>query len=202
MKIFNKQIHSKVINICGQNVAFSNCVAEVSDEFGQEILSLGIPDFYEYGKQPAYETPKEVAMKADFSEKEAFYQGEILRYKNQAEGYKKRATDLEIELKNWKGLYEELQKENIKLVASFGASPEAPVEEAAKISVEPKNEGDEADAPKGGEQKVSNEDIISELQKMTKAEILSLASESGIDMEPVREAIKTKMIEYFVNNMK
>lgn len=198
MKIYNKQIHNATINVCGQIVRFVNCVAEVSDELGEEILSLGIPDFYENGKQPAYETPKEIEMKADFSEKEAFYQNEIVRFKNQAEAYKQKSKELEVELKNWKELYEELQNKNMELVKALNMYGEA-VHDPTPLSpvIEAKSAENPEEKPASSE-----EDLRSELEDMTKADILKTAAESGVDIAPVKDAKKSEIIDYFIKNLK
>ena len=42
MKLFNRKAGNKTINYNGKNVKFVNCVAEVEDDFGKEVLKLGI----------------------------------------------------------------------------------------------------------------------------------------------------------------
>ena len=79
-------------------------MATVDDAFGAEILKLGFPDLYEKGKEPAYQTPKEVALKSDFKDREAFYQKELARLTNVSEARAKKVKELEAEVKAWKAM--------------------------------------------------------------------------------------------------
>mgnify|MGYP001226728579 CR=1 FL=1 len=99
MKLFNRKAGNKTINYNGKNVKFVNCVAEVEDDFGKEVLKLGIPDLYEHGKQPVFETPKEVQMKSDFKDREEWYKKEIARLTNVNTANKKKIEELEQRLK-------------------------------------------------------------------------------------------------------
>ena len=73
MILYNRKAVNQTVMLNGKPVKFVGCKAEVSDEFGTEVLKLGIPDLYEDGKQPAFETPKEVRMKSEFKDREDFY---------------------------------------------------------------------------------------------------------------------------------
>ena len=105
MKLFNRKAGNKTINYNGKNVKFVNCVADVEDDFGKEVLKLGIPDLYEHGKQPVFETPKEVQMKSDFKDREEWYKKEIARLTNVNTANKKKIEELEQEVENWKNEY-------------------------------------------------------------------------------------------------
>lgn len=99
MKLFNRKAGNKTINYNGKNVKFVNCVAEVEDDFGKEVLKLGIPDLYEHGKQPVFETPKEVQMKSDFKDREEWYKKEIARLTNVNTANKRRLRNSSKRLK-------------------------------------------------------------------------------------------------------
>ena len=72
MKLFYAKVGTQVVNINGTRVKFDNCIAEVEDAFGEEALALGLPGLYEDGTQPAFQTPREVALQASAADREEF----------------------------------------------------------------------------------------------------------------------------------
>ena len=117
MKLFDRKAGNKTINYNGKNVKFVNCVAEVEDNFGKEVLKLGIPDLYEHGKQPVFETPKEVQMKSDFKDREEWYKKEIARLTNINTANKKKIEELEQEVENWKNEYNPIRRTAKRLLS-------------------------------------------------------------------------------------
>lgn len=179
MKLFSKKAGNKTININGVNVKFTNCIAQVDDDFGAEVLKLGLPDMYEDGKQPLFETPKEIQMKTDFQDKEDWYQKEITRITISRDSYKRRVEELEVEVRNWKAEYEKERALRMKDVeASAAAAPEAPVVD---------------------EEVVDEESLRKELGGMKKEELLQFAVESGLDRAVLENLTKAEIIEAIIN---
>lgn len=181
MKLFNRKAGNKTINYNGKNVKFVNCVAEVEDDFGKEVLKLGIPDLYEHGKQPVFETPKEVQMKSDFKDREEWYKKEIARLTNINTANKKKIEELEQEVENWKNEYNREHEARIQLAAGTvppaeTVTPPAPEEEEAALR--------------------------KELGVMKKDELIAFGQEGGIDMTAVAEKTKAEIIEFLVNASK
>ena len=141
MKLFNRKAGNKTINYNGKNVKFVNCVAEVEDDFGKEVLKLGIPDLYEHGKQPVFETPKEVQMKSDFKDREEWYKKEIARLTNVNTANKKKIEELEQEVENWKNEYNREHEARIQLVAGTVPPAETVTPPAPETIVENPAEG-------------------------------------------------------------
>lgn len=54
MELFYASVGSQTININGQRVKFNNCIAEVEEEFGAEVLKLGLPGLYEMVNNPPF----------------------------------------------------------------------------------------------------------------------------------------------------
>lgn len=208
MKLFNRKAGNKVININGTNVKFVNCVAEVEDEFGKEALKLGLPNLYEHGKQPVFETPKEVQMKSDFNDREEWYKKEIARLTNINTSQKKKIEELEQEVVNWKGEYEKEHEARLKLAEGIVSEPETvtppapenPVEDpAATTGDENPSEGD------GGETltpEQEEEELRTELSGMKKDKLIACGTENGFDMTAVAEKTKAEIIEFLVNASK
>ena len=208
MKLFNRKAGSKVININGTNVKFVNCVAEVDDEFGKEALKLGLPNLYEHGKQPVFETPKEVQMKSDFNDREEWYKKELARLTNINTSQKKKIEELEQEVVNWKGEYEKEHEARLKLAegiipAAETVTPPAPenpaAEAAATTGGENPAEGD------GGETltpEQEEEALRKELSEMKKDELIAFGTESGFDMDAIAEKTKAEIIEFLVASSK
>lgn len=195
MKLFNKKAGNRVININGTNVKFTNCIATVDDAFGEEALKLGLPDLYEDGKQPLFETPKEIQMKTDFQDKEDWYQKEIVRLTTARDSYKRRVEELEVEVRNWKAEYEKERELRIKEVegsAAESAAGTAPAEEASETVVE------ENSAPTKTEE-VDEEALKRELMAMRKEELLQFAEEAGIDKATLEGKTKVEIIQAIIS---
>ena len=213
MKLFNRKAGNKVININGTNVKFVNCVAEVEDEFGKEALKLGLPNLYEHGKQPVFETPKEVQMKSDFKDREEWYKKEIARLTNVNTANKKKIEELEQEVENWKNEYNREHEARIQLAAGTvppaetvtPPAPEAIVENPTEGTGE-ETQGDADPEVTGGEGTPTPEEEEAALRKelgvMKKDELIAFGQEGGIDMTAVAEKTKAEIIEFLVNASK
>lgn len=208
MKLFNRKAGNKVININGTNVKFVNCVAEVEDEFGKEALKLGLPNLYEHGKQPVFETPKEVQMKSDFNDREEWYKKELARLTNINTSQKKKIEELEQEVVNWKGEYEKEHEARLKLAGGIISSPEtvtppAPENPAADTAA---TTGDENPAEGDGGETLTPEEeeaaLRKELAGMKKDELIAFGTENTIDMTAIAEKTKAEIIEFLVASSK
>lgn len=193
MKLISRKTGTKVVNINGQKVNFVNGIAEVEDEFGVEILKLGLPDMYEFGKQPAYETPKEVQMKSEFKDKEEWYLKELGRLKNISDSRAERIKELEAEVKNWKAEYQKEHDLNVKLVSAQQPQQEvAPIqEEEAKPSTDAETSSENLDV-----------ELRAELAKMKKDELIQFGVDNGFDMAAIQEKTKAEIIEFLVESSK
>lgn len=208
MKLFNGKAGNKVININGTNVKFVNCVAEVEDEFGKEALKLGFPNLYEHGKQPVFETPKEVQMKSDFNDREEWYKKEIARLTNINTSQKKKIEELEQEVVNWKGEYEKEHEARLKLAEGIIPAPETVTPPAPENPVEDPaaTTGDENPAEGDGGETLTPEQeeeaLRKELSGMKKDELIAFGTESGFDMAAIAEKTKAEIIEFLVASYK
>lgn len=193
MKLISRKTGTKVVNINGQKVNFVNGIAEVEDEFGVEILKLGLPDMYEFGKQPAYETPKEVQMKSEFKDKEEWYLKELGRLKNISDSRAERIKELEAEVNNWKAEYQKEHDLNVKLVSAQQPQQEvAPTqEEEAKPSTDAEMSSENLDV-----------ELRAELAKMKKDELIQFGVDNGFDMAAIQEKTKAEIIEFLVESSK
>lgn len=199
MKIFSSNIGTQAININGEIVKFVNGIAEVSDEFGKEILDLGFPGMYELGKQPVYETPKEIQMKSDFAEKEAWYLGECNRLKAIADSYKDKVKELEADVAVWKAEYQKEVEARKALAATITGAGESTVEEEApKTVIEPENEEKEGDTNDNPTEK----ELRAELEDLKKDALIQFALESGISEETIKGKTKAEIIEEIVKSIK
>lgn len=191
MKLFNAKIGTQTINVNGTLVRFVNCIAEVDDALGAEVLGMGFPDLYEYGKQPVYETPREIRMQSDFAEKEAWYQEECTRLKNIAATRKERIKELEMEIDTWKKEYEKERAARVALAENMTAMQqeiaEHPVEEA---------EVDTTAAPP------TEDEIRMELAPLKKNELIDFAVKSGFTADEVADRTKTEIIDMIVESTK
>lgn len=208
MKLFNRKAGNKTINYNGKNVKFVNCVAEVEDDFGKEVLKLGIPDLYEHGKQPVFETPKEVQMKSDFKDREEWYKKEIARLTNVNTANKKKIEELEQEVENWKNEYNREHEARIQLAAGTvppaeTVTPPAPENSAADTAA---TTGDENPAEGNGGETLTPEQeeeaLRKELSGMKKDELIAFGTESGFDMTAIAEKTKAEIIEFLVASSK
>ena len=197
MKLFSRIAGTRIININGEKVKFVNCIAEVDDKFGAEVLKLGLPGLYEHGKQPAYETPKEVSMKSDFADKEAWYQKELGRLKNINDAKETKIKELTAEITNWKNEYQKEHDLRIALASGGVSQPstEPVTDPEPAASAETTNEAPESPADEEAT-------LRAELKKMTKAELVKFGVDSGFDMSPVEGKTNAEIIEYLVNSSK
>lgn len=199
MKLFNRKAGNKTINYNGKNVKFVNCVAEVEDDFGKEVLKLGIPDLYEHGKQPVFETPKEVQMKSDFKDREEWYKKEIARLTNINTANKKKIEELEQEVENWKNEYNREHEARIQLAAGTVPPAETVTPPAPEAIVENPTEGTGEGTPTPEEEEAA---LRKELGEMKKDELIAFGQEGGIDMTAIAEKTKAEIIEFLVNASK
>lgn len=196
MDLFSRKAGNRTINFNGKPVKFVNCVATVDDAFGAEILKLGFPDLYEKGKEPAYQTPKEVALKSDFKDREAFYQKELARLTNVSEARAKKVKELEAEVKAWKEEYEKEHALRVKGVETPAAPTPEPVTEAPA-------EQAPTDPVETVEGEVEESAEIAELRKelkglTKKADLVKFGEDAGIDMTAMKEAKMADIIEYII----
>lgn len=215
MKLFDKKIGNQIVNFNGKRVAFVNSVAEVDDAFGAEILKMGFPDIYEFGKQPVYETPKEIQMKTDFSEKEEWYKGECSRLRNIADSRKKQVEDLEAEVKLWKEEYEKERAARLVLVENLSKedklTPETleEVESTHETSEEVELKQSENDEQSSEEEvksenvsgETSDEALHEELASLKKDELLAFAKDNGLEVDGLDKRTKAEIIEYIVESV-
>lgn len=208
MKLFNRKAGNKLININGENVRFANCVAEVSDEFGTAALKLGLPNLYELGKQPVFETPKEVQMKSEFGDREEWYKKELARLTNINTSQKKKIEELEQEVKNWKAEYEKEHEARILLAEGSSAPVETVVPPVQENPAEnpAEGEGDPNPVQEQAEENLTPEQeeeaLRKELAGMKKDELIAFGVEGGLDMAAISEKTKADIIEFLVNASK
>lgn len=188
MKLFYAKVGTQVVNINGTRVKFDNCIAEVEDAFGEEALALGLPGLYEDGTQPAFQTPREVALQASAADREEFLNKELGRLTNIKAALEQQLKEAQAEIEVWKSEYQKEHDLRIKEVGSKGAPQEsvtapAPTEEAqAELTEEEK--------------------LRAELELMTKAQILEFAKEAEIDMTPIANGKKPEMINFIMEQSK
>lgn len=205
MKLFSRKTGNKIVNINGQNVKFVNGIAEVSDEFGAEVLKLGLPEMYEFGKQPAFVTPKEVQIKADFKDKEDWYKKELGRLTNIKEAREADIKKLKNDVEMWKAEY---QKEHDLRVAlsSTGVVQPQPEPVASTAVDEEAADPTESYVNQDGPIDESNTDeeaaLRADLGKMKKDELIKFGEESGFEMEPIKDKTKAEIIDFLVNPTK
>lgn len=206
MKLFDKKIGNQTVNFNGRKVTFVNSVAEVDDSFGAEILKMGFADLYELGKQPVYETPKEIQMKTDFSEKEEWYKGECSRLRNIADSRKKQVDDLESEVKLWKEEYEKEKAARLALVENLSRATESAPEVPDETEPEqPKNEeqgGEEEVVDEAAPEETSDEALREELASLKKDELLAFAKDNGLEIDGLEKRTKADIIEFIVESTK
>lgn len=203
MILYNRKAVNQTVMLNGQPVKFVACKAVVADDFGQEVLKLGIPDIYEDGKQPAFETPKEVRMKSEFKDREDFYLREIQKYKNMVESYKVQLKTAQADASLWKAEYEKEHNLRIQLIEDSKAVAEAAAEVQAKESSnDPKpteNESHEAASEAQATVESEVEDLRKELSSMKKDELIAFGQESGLDMSSVEGLTKKEIVEYILS---
>ena len=203
MILYNRKAVNQTVMLNGQPVKFVACKAVVADDFGQEVLKLGIPDIYEDGKQPAFETPKEVRMKSEFKDREDFYLREIQKYKNMVESYKVQLKTAQADASLWKAEYEKEHNLRIQLIEDGKAVAEAAAEvQAEEPANDPKPTENEAhEAPSGAEATVESEveDLRKGLSAMKKDELIAFGQESGLDMSSVEGLTKKEIVEHILS---
>lgn len=206
MKLFDKKIGNQTVNFNGRKVTFVNSVAEVDDAFGAEILKMGFPDLYEFGKQPVYETPKEIQMKTDFSEKEEWYKGECSRLRNIADSRKKQVEALEAEVKLWKEEYEKEKSARLALVENLSKDSEVmPDKPEVTEPEQPKNDEQEGETSMMGNTlscDTPDDDLRDELSSLKKDELIAFAEGNGLVIEEPSKMTKAEIIEYIVESTK
>jgi hypothetical protein len=215
MKLFDKKIGNQIVNFNGKKVVFVNSVAEVDDAFGAEILKMGFPDIYEFGKQPVYETPKEVQMKTDFSEKEEWYKGECSRLRNIADSRKKQVEDLEAEVKLWKEEYEKEKAARLALVENLSKEDKSTSEALEEVGSthetsdevelnQSENDEQSSEEEVKGENvsgETSDEALREELASLKKDELLAFAKDNGLEVDGLDKRTKAEIIEYIVESV-
>lgn len=196
MKLYSRKTGTKVVNINGQKVQFVNGVAEVEDDFGAEVLKLGLPEMYEYGKQPAFVTPKEVQMKSDFKDREDWYKRELERITNVKEAREAEVKKLKTEVEMWK---QEYQKEHdLRVALASGTAPEAKAEAIPSVQEEKSLENPKEEPTATQE----DSDLKAELEKMKKDELIKFGEESGFDMSEIKNQTKAEIVEFLLNSSK
>ena len=196
MKLYSRKTGTKVVNINGQKVQFVNGVAEVEDDFGAEVLKLGLPEMYEYGKQPAFVTPKEVQMKSDFKDREDWYKRELERITNVKEAREAEVKKLKTEVEMWK---QEYQKEHdFRVALASGTAPEAKAEAIPSVQEEKSLENPKEETTATQE----DSDLKAELEKMKKDELIKFGEESGFDMSEIKNQTKAEIVEFLLNSSK
>lgn len=196
MKLYSRKTGTKVVNINGQKVQFVNGVAEVEDDFGAEVLKLGLPEMYEYGKQPAFVTPKEVQMKSDFKDREDWYKRELERITNVKEAREAEVKKLKTEVEMWK---QEYQKEHdLRVALASGTALEAKAEAIPSVQEEKSLENPKEETTATQE----DSDLKSELEKMKKDELIKFGEESGFDMSEIKNQTKAEIVEFLLNSSK
>lgn len=196
MKLYSRKTGTKVVNINGQKVQFVNGVAEVEDDFGDEVLKLGLPEMYEYGKQPAFVTPKEVQMKSDFKDREDWYKRELERITNVKEAREAEVKKLKTEVEMWK---QEYQKEHdLRVALASGTAPEAKAEAIPSVQEEKSLENPKEETTATQE----DSDLKAELEKMKKDELIKFGEESGFDMSEIKNQTKAEIVEFLLNSSK
>lgn len=196
MKLYSRKTGTKVVNINGQKVQFVNGVAEVEDDFGAEVLKLGLPEMYEYGKQPAFVTPKEVQMKSDFKDREDWYKRELERITNVKEAREAEVKKLKTEVEMWK---QEYQKEHdLRVALASGTAPEAKAEAIPSVQEEKSLENPKEETTATQE----DSDLKAEMEKMKKDELIKFGEESGFDMSEIKNQTKAEIVEFLLNSSK
>lgn len=196
MKLYSRKTGTKVVNINGQKVQFVNGVAEVENDFGAEVLKLGLPEMYEYGKQPAFVTPKEVQMKSDFKDREDWYKRELERITNVKEAREAEVKKLKTEVEMWK---QEYQKEHdLRVALASGTAPEAKAEAIPSVQEEKSLENPKEETTATQE----DSDLKAELEKMKKDELIKFGEESGFDMSEIKNQTKAEIVEFLLNSSK
>ena len=196
MKLYSRKTGTKVVNINGQKVQFVNGVAEVEDDFGAEVLKLGLPEMYEYGKQPAFVTPKEVQMKSNFKDREDWYKRELERITNVKEAREAEVKKLKTEVEMWK---QEYQKEHdLRVALASGTAPEAKAEAIPSVQEEKSLENPKEETTATQE----DSDLKAELEKMKKDELIKFGEESGFDMSEIKNQTKAEIVEFLLNSSK
>ena len=164
---------------------------------------MGLPDLYEKGKEPEFQTPKEVQLKSDFKDKEEWYQKELARVTNVSEARQRKINELEAEVRVWKEEYQKEHDLRIKDASNRSNQPEPE-------PVNSRQAKDGVDDQKPTENPVKDDEVPSEeeqlrkeLSSMTKKQLLEFGAEAEIDMEPVKsEKSVQKIIDFIVEKSK
>lgn len=211
MILFNRKAVNQAVNINGQVVKFVACKAEVDDKFGEEILKMGFPDIFEFGKQPEFETPKEVRIKSEFKDREEWYKRELTKLKATIDNYKEKLKVAEADVQLWKNEYAKEHELRIQLIEASKALPEANVPQAennleneakpekeAEVPAESAGEATD-EAPKAEGVDFEIESLREELSALKKDELIKFGEESGLDMSSVQGLTKKEIVEYILS---
>ena len=151
---------------------------------------------YEYGKQPAFVTPKEVQMKSDFKDREDWYKRELERITNVKEAREAEVKKLKTEVEMWK---QEYQKEHdLRVALASGTAPEAKAEAIPSVQEEKSLENPKEETTATQE----DSDLKAELEKMKKDELIKFGEESGFDMSEIKNQTKAEIVEFLLNSSK
>lgn len=185
MKLFYHGAGTRVVVINGEKVKFVNCIAEVEDKFGEDALKLGLPNLFEEGKQPAFQTPREVALQSDAKDREDFYKKELERLTNIKTALEEQVKQMQKDVAAWKAEYQKEHDLRVKEVGTGGVQQNAPV-----VTEQP--------APELTEE----EKLRAELELMTKVQIMDFAKEAAIDMTSIAAGKKQDMIDFIIEQSK
>lgn len=185
MKLFYAKIGTQTVNINGKRVKFEDCIAEVEEEFGKDVLQLGLPGMYEDGKQPVFQTPIEVQLQASAADREEFLKKECARLTNIKTALEKQLKEARAEVEVWKNEYQKEHDMRVKQIGSDGTATNTPA-----IVEDPKKELTE------------EEKLRAELELMTKEQIKTFANEAEIDMASVANSTKKEMINFIIEQTK
>lgn len=185
MKLFYSKIGSQVVNINGKRVKFENCIAEVEEDFGKEVLQLGLPGMYEDGKQPVFQTSREVQLQASAADREEFLKKECGRLTNIKTALEKQLKEARAEIEVWKNEYQKEHDMRVKQIGSDGTATNA----------QPKPEEPQKEL-------TEEEKLRAELELMTKEQIKTFATEAAIDMASVLNGTKKEMINFIIEQTK
>lgn len=158
--------------------------AQVEDEVADFILSSGYANVYEEGKVPRKKTKFEEALEQTNDENSKLYQAEVERLNSVIDGYKKKIEKLEQEIQSWKDVVNELQttKETKTTLETTTGTIE---------TVEVEKESVEAEE--------STDNYIKELRGKKKDELVEIAQNLGITIDPMMK--KEDMISTIISNV-
>lgn len=199
MILYNRKAINQSVNINGKVVKFVGCKAEVDDDFGAEILKMGIPDIYEFGKQPEIFSAREVKMKSEFSEREDWYRKEIEKYKNIVQTYKQKLEAVQADVTAWKN---EFEKEHNLRMSLLEATQNLSSTDASDDSSTGSKEAENAESTTSKENAVNESEIEAlrtELSAMKKDDLIKFGEDSGLDMSSVSNLTKKEIVDFILS---